>query len=697
MRRASDWLARATALALLCAAVACANACGGEEVASSGDADGADLDDLPALLPGAQLLASYTYPPIDGLSRVLVFQPSRDASRVVVPIRHGLTSTSQLVAHGTTTLLVSDDLGESFRVVDVDGAVAQRVHADGGRVFLITPRDADPARSGTATAADIDEVDLGSGTSMPRASLDVWPVDNGPGAIAGARWTSHALHVERFDTATGQARSFDVPIPAALPCDAALRTADGLVWRGVCRTRHEVCQLTADVASGAPLSVTCRPWSDWPAPWWAPWLDAVWAGRVWRLFMDIDGHTRAVPLGDAATAAAPVDLGPGAPTYPQQAPGAAVQLSFDARGFGYLPRAVAIVDGDVRVLSPARCPCVDTQACGCDLPRPPGRSASWSVRFPLDAGRMLSVGRVSWPTASDTHIVVRVSADDEEPAVAEPLSERLYASGLRESPAESALEAMCIRETACFPRESVSLCVTRWLRSTTGTPEADPALAGFLATPDTGCAAFRATDPALAVAADPGCASGCLGDVAVFACTPGGAVVDCARGGAACVEEAPGRPACVVDRVDAAVCGTCADDVAVSCPSALVRRETDCRALGLECTMSSNGPTCGADRSCTGSWCEGDVRVVCDRGSSRVTGRDDCARAGMRCDDDEGCVFPMDQAPACASFGGGRCEDADLLYCLGSHVRFVDCDTLGYATCLEHPTGAQTKVAACAP
>lgn len=325
----------------------------------------------------------------------------------------------------------------------------------------------------------------------------------------------------------------------------------------------------------------------------------------------------------------------------------------------------------------------------------PGTQIVTSYSYPPIVGLTRVV--VYSPSRDGDRVVVPVryginSASLIHPVGATPI-ERVYANGLDESPAESALEAMRARETACFPRESMTQCVYRWLR-VAGAYAADAAAyAAFLATPDTGCEAFRATDPTLAVAADPACAVGCVGDVAVFACVPGGAVQDCARVGARCVEDADGAPACV-SRSSDRTCGQCTDGVAVQCANDR-HIESDCAALGLDCLTSTQGPSCGVFRSCSNPYCDGDVYARCLTGGVGVASHDDCARAAMGCDGDRGCVFPMDQTPACITFGGGRCDGDDVLYCLGWHVRFLSCAERGYATCATSATGAQTTVSTC--
>lgn len=462
-------------------------------------------------------------------------------------------------------------------------------------------------------------------------------------------------------------------------------------------TPAEHCWFTASPPTTLQPDWACVPETDWPVPTdlsahaTTLGITGRFGGVMWNEGVGAAAMTRAVSIASTATTTLPVtyDVGPGEPLYTLS------DANFDSRAFGGVdhPRWADLValsaetsDGGRRTTTyrftgrgfaatsmPTR-PCADGVDCGY---RPIYINdgsffpsvLQWATRVSADTYRLFYVVDVA--TESESRVVVLTSVEHLEHGPATPGSD---------------LERACVLEQGCLGGAfDVAQCVRSWLSPAEAT---QAALDRFLAART--CAQIQAVDPAAFAPGRPCASAGVVcQDGVAYSCdgaTILGTIIDCARSGATCSVRASGDAACAPSGVDCETFGSACDASgrAVLCgPSPVL----DCAAAGTECALNTSGyPECtGRFAACTApaqTVCDGARTVNCEQvGVGQVSL--DCARAGLGCEVALGYAGCSDGSGACDASFSPTCDGSQLVYCLDTSLRSVDCASLGRSCAID--------------
>jgi hypothetical protein len=575
------------------------------------------------------------------------------------------------------TLVVSEDLGESWRQVPVGsvgniaGFHSMSLYLDGPRVFLMVSRRVDRP-VGDVWLGQPHEVDLATGAST--ALTDAEFISMTPAAIDGdGAWlgVSFAPEDQRGGTTCvallekwkpGMQDSTRSVATFQYPCGNFLvpGSNDGRLFQALSeQPGHTACLASYNAPSNS-ASVTCVPWAEWPAIS-EPFIRAAYANEraeVLRPFTRDGQASVASPL-----LAAPIALGPGEPTRNR-----------GVSGRPRFPGMVAVSTGrdSARLMRVNRDGTVDDVL----LPSSPCEGNPYSCLDPENADvARADYGDALWaePLGNDEFLVVYLS--DAAPGLPEArpvlTASRERATYRRVTPNSGPvlegppgypkatragpLAEYCVRKLTCASQSSQDLynCVGTLMVSPS--PWLDSAVAAANAAP---CSSPFFTMPGYFDCRLQG------GVASVVDNGQGQRMLQCEVGGG----------------LTSADCNTCVGDIAVSCFNG-VPSGTSCAATGQGCT---NGRcTATACTLTTAFTCSGDQGVRCYEGTLKAVR---CDLLGMGCNvatPSPGwspCVskttpewFSQTNVPA-------KCEGRFLLWDINGQ-QWADCKALGFSGC----------------
>jgi len=459
-------------------------------------------------------------------------------------------------------------------------------------------------------------------------------------------------------------------------CVGSLYTADrGASWVGYGPCGEQMCRFSSSGDVLVP-GRDCVPKSAWPGPFEAPFDDlelAETAAGVVAVYVRA-GQAMAAKIEGGVVTEMPLGASPDRRNEYPLRPWTRLHLPLGD---------IITVKGKLVVLSAMGKPS------HVEVPRSPfadddAAQANDSLMLqwltPLPNGRALAVYAADIGTTEILmalyvrNVAMTLAPFDAEAPASAPIPS--CPSAVPATPLVSA----CALAAACFPTVDVRNCLNDWTTISRGPTPA--ALSRFIATTD--CAGFSASYPSLALAQTPACTPGCVGDVATVRCaTAAGSnhyIVDCAARGSTCRNTASLGVGCYDD--EPAPCGGCdARGRMVECDeqAPLV---TDCASFGTVCSNVDGTGLCG-----TGECTNASAASACVDGKSMscLFGKD-CEGLGLACTSGRG--SPACEAP-CAAEGcldlapcpPQSCIGNYLLIEVGADRAWVDCTTLGYASC----------------